>query len=66
MRISLNGSVREIATGTSLEQLIRDLGLPLAQVAVERNQTLVRRVEHASTEIQEGDVLEIVSLVGGG
>ncbi len=66
MRIRLNGFERELAPGTSLAQLLQELGLSLAQVAVERNHSLVRRVEHATTEIQEGDVLEIVSLVGGG
>jgi sulfur carrier protein len=35
-------------------------------VAVERNGDVVPRAEHAATALAEGDVLEIVHLVGGG
>jgi thiazole synthase len=35
-------------------------------VAVELNRGLVTRAQHAETPISEGDVLEIVTLVGGG
>ncbi len=66
MKILLNGEEREVPEGQSVSELIQALELPLEQVAVERNQCLVRRMEHSSTRLQEGDVLEIVSLVGGG
>jgi sulfur carrier protein len=35
-------------------------------VAVERNQEVVPRAEHAATRLDEGDSLEIVHFVGGG
>jgi sulfur carrier protein len=35
-------------------------------VAVEVNRRLVRRAEHASTRLAEGDRVEVVTLVGGG
>ncbi|MCP4192216.1 MAG: sulfur carrier protein ThiS, partial [Planctomycetaceae bacterium] len=35
-------------------------------VAVERNAELVPSSEHATTELQPGDQLEVVSLTGGG
>ena len=36
------------------------------QVAVEVTFELIRRVRHAEQVLQEGDRLEIVTLVGGG
>jgi len=66
MKIVLNGYERELPQGCSVADLIEELGLPLDQVAVERNQRLVRRAEHKSTLLEDADTLEIVSLVGGG
>ena len=39
---------------------------PRPPFAVEVNKSLVRRPEYASKELCEGDVVEIVTLVGGG
>jgi thiamine biosynthesis protein ThiS len=35
-------------------------------VAVERNGTVLRQAEHATLRLAEGDVLEVVTFVGGG
>jgi thiamine biosynthesis protein ThiS len=66
MKITLNGYEREVAPSCSVADLIQELGLPCEQVAVERNRSLVKRTEQSSTQLVEGDTLEIVSLVGGG
>lgn len=66
MKVTLNGSPREVPEGSSIADLIQDLGMPAQQVAVERNRDLVKRSEHAGTRLEDGDTLEIVSLVGGG
>ena len=49
-----------------MTELLEALGLAGRRVAVERNKSIVPRAEHANTSIQEGDVIEIVSFVGGG
>jgi sulfur carrier protein len=49
-----------------VEDLVRALALAPEQVAVERNQRLVPRSEHARTRLGEGDRIEVVTLVGGG
>ena len=36
------------------------------KVAVEVNEEVVPREQHATTELREGDRVEIVTLVGGG
>lgn len=66
MRIIVNGEPREQADGCTVAQLIESLGLESRRVAVERNKLLVPRAQHAQTQLSDGDVLEIVTLVGGG
>jgi sulfur carrier protein len=64
--IKVNGAPREVPPGTTIAALLRALALAPEQVAVERNGALVRRAEHASAALEDGDALEIVTLVGGG
>ncbi|MFN3371628.1 MAG: sulfur carrier protein ThiS [Sphingomonadaceae bacterium] len=64
--ITLNGEPRRLAAGTRLAGLVEQLALPAGRVAVERNRAIVPRSEWASTELAEGDCLEIVHFVGGG
>ena len=62
----LNGERREVADGVSLAQLIETLNLAPERIAIELNQTVVRRAEWAATELMESDRIEIVHFVGGG
>lgn len=64
--ITLNGQSREISDGLTLAVLIRELGLKPEHVAVEVNRELVSRTRHEEARLAEGDVLEVVTLVGGG
>ena len=66
IEVMLNGEPREVAPGTSVAELVAALDLTPAQVAVERNKEIVRRADHASTTLQPGDRLEIVTFFGGG
>lgn len=66
MRIQVNGEAREVPDQLSLQELFAYLGLPEDRLAVELNQSVVRRVAWPSTELHEGDRLEIVHFVGGG
>jgi len=66
MKVLVNGVAREVPEGATVRALLVELGLGATAVAVERNQTLVPRAEHASTVLAEGDRLELVTLVGGG
>jgi thiamine biosynthesis protein ThiS len=64
--VELNGEHREVREGISVADLILELELQPEQVAVELNRTLVRRSMHRETVVRSGDVLEVVTLVGGG
>lgn len=67
MRVVVNGEPRSFdAPPASVEQLLGALSFPLERVAVELNGRLVRRDERPTTQVADGDVLEIVTLVGGG
>jgi sulfur carrier protein len=66
MQITVNGDAHEVPAGLTVRGLVETLGLTDGPVAVERNRAVVPRTEHLSTELQAGDVLEIVHFVGGG
>ena len=62
----INGDTRSVVQGTTVATLLVELGLGDRRVAVERNREVVPRAEHASTELADGDKLELVTFVGGG
>ncbi len=66
MNIFVNGQPRDVATGTTIAQLLESLRLDPRTLAVELNLDVIPRGRHAEWTLQEGDRLEIVTLVGGG
>ncbi|WCT77279.1 sulfur carrier protein ThiS [Novosphingobium humi] len=64
--LTVNGEPRRIAHGASVADLVADIGLDPAKVAVERNAIIVPRSTLSQVALTEGDVLEIVHFVGGG
>lgn len=66
IRIEVNGEPRTVPAPSTVADLVAQLGLKPQQVAVERNKQLVRRAEHASVQLADGDKLEIVTFFGGG
>ncbi len=66
MIITLNGEPREVPESLTVAGLLQLLGIRSEQVAVEVNRDLVTRKRHEETRIAPGDVLEVVTLVGGG
>ena len=66
MRVYVNGEPREFSSPFSLAQLIAELDLPPARIAVELNRAVVRRNDWPTTELNDDDRIEIVHFVGGG
>ena len=64
--LTLNGDLHRIATGATVADLVRDIGLNPAKVAVERNLEIVPRSTLANVLLEDSDILEIVHFVGGG
>ncbi len=65
MKLTLNGQPHD-ADAATVRQLIEQLGLAEQPVAVELNRHVVPRKAHDQTPLHDGDVLEVVTLVGGG
>jgi sulfur carrier protein len=66
MKVTVNGKDIEAPDGSTIRQLIEQLGLTEGPVAVELNRDVVPRAEHAARTLSSGDALEIVHFVGGG
>jgi len=67
VQIQINGEQREFAQSTmALSELIEQLSLAPQRIAIEVNRQIIRRVDWESTDINDGDRVEIVQFVGGG
>ena len=66
MKIIVNGEPREIASGSSLGDLLEHLDLDPRMIVVEHNRSIVRRLRLADKQLQAGDQVELVHFVGGG
>lgn len=66
LSITVNGAHRRVADGTSIAELVAELGLAAEKVAVERNLEIVPRSTLAEVKVEDGDDYEIVTFVGGG
>ena len=66
MHIHVNGETREIAEGSSVRDLLRNLELQADRVAVEINLKIIDRAEFAQYVLHENDEIEILSFIGGG
>ncbi len=65
MKLIINGQDREVAAAT-VSGLLEELGLHPQGTVVERNREIVDREAFRETKLANGDVLELVRLVGGG
>ena len=66
MQATVNGERTELPDGLTVAGLLRHLGVRAERVAVERNGAVVKRARHGEEKLAPGDVLEIVTFVGGG
>ena len=66
MLLQVNGESREVRDRSTLDDLVRELSLTPARIAIELNQHVVRRDKWAQTTLAEADRIEIVHFVGGG
>lgn len=66
MQVEVNGVAKTLSGPATVTGLLETLGLGTTLVAVERNGEIVPRAKHATTELAEGDKLEVVHFVGGG
>ena len=66
MEIVVNGKPRSVPAPRTVLELLGDLGLDPARVAIEFEGQILRQPLWAETRLHEGARLEIVQFVGGG
>ena len=66
MTIHVNGAARELAAGTTIADAIAQLGRVTDGIAVAHNGEVVRRHDWASTTLEDGDQIEVVTAHQGG
>jgi sulfur carrier protein len=64
--LQVNGTPHSCPPGTELPALLSQLGLDPRLIAVEYNGEILHRQFWPTTQMQSGDRLEIVTIVGGG
>lgn len=64
--LQVNGETRTCRANTPLTQVLEQLGFNPRLVAVEYNGEILHRQFWTQTQLQMGDRLEVVTIVGGG
>ena len=65
-RVRVNGREVELSEPTPLPDYLRGLGVDPRAIAVEHNGEIIQREVYAGCLLRDGDVVEIVRMVGGG
>jgi len=66
IEIRLNGEKHELPQALNIAQLLEHFDLPKDRVAVERNRSIVPKLQWESVSVAQGDEFEVVHFVGGG
>ena len=62
----INGAMREVATGTTVLELLNELDIKPQGIAVELNLEIVPKGRFGEMILKDGDKVEIIRMVGGG
>ena len=65
MKLLVNQIAQELPAGSSLQDLLLALNIK-PPYAVARNLNLVPKTQYATTPLQEGDQIEVISPITGG
>ncbi|MDO6468261.1 sulfur carrier protein ThiS [Neptunomonas phycophila] len=66
MQFYVNGESKTLNDNACLVDLIESMGLVGKRIAIEVNQEIIPRSQHADYRIQENDQVEVVHAIGGG
>lgn len=66
MRLKVNGQEQDFDSIHTAGELLDALEISRVRVAVMLNELVVRRANLDSTELREGDTVEVITMVGGG
>ena len=63
---TVNGTKKELPGVFSVKEYLEQNGYVISQIAVELNEEILPKTQYVSTVLKDGDVMEIVSFMGGG
>ena len=63
--VKINGSLED-ASGKTISEYLTETDYDPARIAIEQNGTIVPKAQYDSTILSDGDIIEVVSFVGGG
>ncbi len=66
MEATINGERRELPEDATVAGVLEHFGVDAARAVVELNREIIPREQYGATPVAEGDVLELVEMVGGG
>ncbi len=66
MTVQVNGETHSLTAAVKLPEFLTQINLNPRLIAVEYNGEILHRQYWADTQLQDGDRLEIVTIVGGG
>lgn len=64
--VTVNGQGRQVPAGTTLADLVQDLTSCGRGIAVELEGRVIPPSEWGSTELAQGNAVEVIRIVGGG
>jgi len=66
MRCKVNGAEQQLNNAMTVADLLDHIGVPREGVAVAVNMEVVRKSDHATRRLEDGDKVEVIRAVGGG
>lgn len=66
MKLTVNGKERTLEKEMTLQEFLISEQYQPHQVAVERNEAIVANEAYETTKLEQGDILEILTFMGGG
>lgn len=66
MKLTINGKLKEVENGASIENILLLLHANPLMVAVELNQKILKKDEWQKIRLKDNDTLEIITFMGGG
>lgn len=66
MRLTINGTEREVEEGTTVAALLERMAIRRDGTAVALNEEVVPRAAHGTRTLSDGDRIEIIVAVAGG
>ena len=63
--VKINGTEMDVA-GVLLSDYLAGTSYDAKRIAIERNGEILPKAKYSETVIEDGDVIEVVSFVGGG